>query len=168
MNRASFLIGVGTVLAGSMATLACSHAQGVTAEDPDLQATLERMDAAHVAFHNGNPEPSMAIWSHASDVTLTGGAGGPVEMGWENVGRRLRWASAQYTRGRQQNERVRVTSSGDLALVVQYEHIWFYPPGSETESERHYRVTTALRREAGEWRVVHRHADTMMVRETPR
>lgn len=168
MNRASFLLGVGTALAGSIATLGCSHAQGVRAEDPDLQATLERMDAAHIAFHNGNPAPSMAIWSHASDVTLTGGAGGQIEMGWENVGRRLEWASAQYTRGRQQNERVRVTSAGDLALVVQYEHIWFYRPGSETESERHYRVTTALRREAGQWRVVHRHADTMMTRETPR
>ncbi|MGH6949771.1 MAG: hypothetical protein ACREH4_02795 [Vitreimonas sp.] len=124
MNRASFLVGVGAALVGSTAPLACSHAQeGVRAEDPDLQATLERMDAAHIAFHNGNPEPSMAIWSHASDVTLTGGAGGQIEMGWENVRRRLAWASAQYTRGRQQNGRVRVTSSGDLALVVQYEHI---------------------------------------------
>lgn len=168
MNGGSFLIGVGIVLAGSIATLECAYAQGVRAEDPDLQATLERMDAAHIAFHNGNPEPSMAIWSHASDVTLTGGAGGKIEMGWDNVRPRLRWASAQYTRGRQQNERVRVTSAGDLALVVQYEHIWFYPPGSQTESERHYRVTTALRREAGQWRVIHRHADTMMARETPR
>jgi len=33
---------------------------------------------------------------------------------------------------------------------------------------RHYRVTTVLRREAGMWRVVHRHADTMMERVTPR
>jgi len=168
MNRASFLAAVGAVLTGGMATTACSHAQGVRAEDSELQATLERMDAAHVAFHNGDPEPSMAIWSHASDVTLTGGAGGQIEMGWESVRRRLAWASSQYTRGRQQNERVRVAASGDLALVVQYEHIWFYSPGSETESERHYRVTTVLRREEGEWRVVHRHADTMMTRETPR
>lgn len=107
MNRGSFLIGVGIALAGNMATLGSAHAQGVRAEDPDLQATLERMDAAHIAFHNGNPEPSMAIWSHASDVTLTGGAGGKIEMGWDNVRPRLQWASAQYTRGRQQNERVR-------------------------------------------------------------
>ena len=145
-----------------------AFAQGVKADDPGLQATLEKLDAAHVAFHNGNPEPSKAIWSHASDVTLTGGAGGAIEIGWEKVRPRLEWASAQYTRGRQRNERVRITTSGDLALVVQYEHIWFNSPGQERESERHYRVTTVLRREAGVWRVVHRHADTMMERVTPR
>jgi ketosteroid isomerase-like protein len=168
MKRASFLLAVGAAFAVGIGTSVCSAAEGVRAHDPELQATLERLDAAHIAFHNGDPEPSKAIWSHASDVTLTGGAGGRIEMGWENVRRRLEWASAQYTRGRQQNERIRVTTSGDLALVVQYEHIWFHSPGSERESERHYRVTTALRREAGQWRVVHRHADTMIVRETPR
>jgi len=126
------------------------------------------MDAAHVAFHNGNPGPSKAIWSHAADVTLTGGAGGAIEKGWDKVRPRLEWASAQYSRGRQVNERIRITTSGDLALVVQYEHIWFHSPGRDKESERHYRVTTVLRREASNWRVVHRHADTMMERATPR
>jgi ketosteroid isomerase-like protein len=143
-------------------------AQAVKAADAKLQATLEPMDAAHVAFHNGNPEPSKALWSHAADVTLTGGAGGAIEKGWDKVRPRLEWASAQYARGRQNNERVSITMSGDLALVLQYEHIWFHSPGQEKESERHYRVTTVLRREGEEWRVIHRHADTMMERITPR
>lgn len=153
---------------GVLAAPAVGVAQGVKADDPKLQATLERLDAAHVAFHNGNPEPSKAIWSHATDVTLTGGAGGAIEKGWDKVRPRLEWASAQYSRGRQINERVNITVSGDLALVLQYEHIWFRSPGQEKESERHYRVTTVLRREREEWRVVHRHADTMMDRVTPR
>jgi ketosteroid isomerase-like protein len=169
MKRTCFLLAILAPLAiTSVGTPISAFAQGVKSGDPELQATLEKMDAAHVAFHNGNPEPSKAIWSHASDVTLTGGAGGAIEMGWDKVGRRLEWASAQYTHGRQRNERVRITKSGDLALVAQYEHIWFKSPGQERESERHYRVTTVLRREAGSWRVVHRHADTMMERATPR
>jgi uncharacterized protein (TIGR02246 family) len=169
MKATWFRLAVSMVTAiGLMGIPASTRAQGVKADDPELQATLEKLDEAHVAFHNGNPEPSKAIWSHASDVTLTGGAGGAIEKGWANVRRRLEWASAQYSRGRQRNERVRVTSSGDLALVAQYEHIWFYSPGQERESERHYRVTTVLRREEGRWRVVHRHADTMMERVTPR
>jgi ketosteroid isomerase-like protein len=101
-------------------------------------------------------------------VTLIGGSGGAIEQGWDNVRRRLEWASTQYTRGRQRNERVQITTAGDLALIVQYEHIWFYPPGEQRESERHYRVTTVLRREAGQWRMMHRHADMMMERATPR
>jgi ketosteroid isomerase-like protein len=153
---------------GIFAASAVSAAHGVTAYDPKLQATLERLDAAHVAFHNGNPEPSKAIWSHAADVTLTGGAGGAIEKGWDKVRPRLEWASAQYSRGRQINERVSITVSGDLALVLQYEHIWFHSPGQEEESQRNYRVTNVLRREAGEWHVIHRHADTMTERVTPR
>jgi ketosteroid isomerase-like protein len=153
---------------GSLSAPVAAIAQSVTADDPALPATLEKMDAAHVAFHNGNPEPSIAVWSHASDVTLTGGAGGAIEQGWEHVRPRLEWASAQYSKGRQQNERVSVTMSGDLALVVQYEHIWFHAPREERESERRYRVTAVLRGEAGRWRVIHRHADTMMERVTPR
>jgi len=169
MTRNSFLVAVSTTLAFCLLVgPASGSAQGVKADDAGLQATLERMDSAHVAFHSGNPEPSKAIWSHAADVTLVGGAGGGIEMGWENVRRRLEWASAQYSRGRQRNERVRVTRSGDLALVVQYEHIWFHTPGQDGEAERHYRVTTVLRREAAQWRIVHRHADTMMERVTPR
>jgi len=159
---------VAAIAIGALASPIASAEQGVKADDPTLQATLERLDAAHVAFHNGNPEPSKAIWSHAADVTLTGGAGGAIEKGWDNVRPRLEWASAQYTRGRQVNERVSITVGGDLALVRQYEHIWFHSPGQEKESERHYRVTTVLRREAGEWRVIHRHADTMTERVTPR
>jgi hypothetical protein len=169
MKRTYLLLAILASLAiASVGAPVCAFAQEVKADDPELQATLEKMDAAHIAFHNGNPEPSKAIWSHASDVTLTGGAGGAIEIGWDNVGRRLEWASAQYTHGRQRNERVRVTHSGELALVVQYEHIWFKSPGQERESERHYRVTTVLRRETGLWRVIHRHADTMMERVTPR
>jgi len=169
MIHKSFLFALSTALAVAfLARTPIVSAQGVRADDPHLQATLERMDSAHVAFHSGNPEPSKAIWSHAPDVTLVGGAGGAIEKGWDNVRRRLEWASAQYTRGRQRNERVQVTTSGSLALVVQYEHIWFRSPGQERESERNYRVTTVLRREAGEWRIIHRHADTMTERETPR
>jgi ketosteroid isomerase-like protein len=167
LNSLSLLV-VAMMVLNTFALSAVSAEQGVKADDPKLQATLERLDVAHVAFHNGNPEPSKAIWSHAADVTLTGGAGGAIEKGWDKVRPRLEWASAQYSRGRQVNERVSITESGDLALVLQYEHIWFHSPGHEKESQRDYRVTSVLRREAGEWHVIHRHADTMTERVAPR
>ncbi|MFC3552335.1 YybH family protein [Lysobacter cavernae] len=142
-------------------------AQTPTAE-ADLQATLIQQDAAQVEFHNGRPAAVKALWSHAQDVTLTGGAGGGIEKGWKNVSARLDWASAQYTKGAQTNERVKVAVSGDFAYVVQYEHIRFHVPGKANESKRDYRVTTVFRREPAGWRVVHRHADTLLTRQTPR
>jgi ketosteroid isomerase-like protein len=153
---------------GTMFAQKTSKKGSEAASVADLQATLVKLDAAYVEFHNGRPEASKAIWSHADDVTLTGGAGGAIEKGWKNVSSRLDWASAQYSKGTQTNERVSVTATGDLALVVQYEHIRFQVPGQSGESERHYRVTLGLRREAGSWRVIHRHADTMMTREVPK
>lgn len=112
------LVLVAATALGALASPAVSAAQGVIADDPALQATLERLDAAHIAFHNGNPEPSKAIWSHAADVTLTGGAGGASEKGWDKVRPRLEWASAQYSRGRQINERVSIIVSDTMTERV--------------------------------------------------
>jgi ketosteroid isomerase-like protein len=51
-------------------------------------------------------------------------------------------------------------ASGDLAYLVAYEHttasIGGDPPAPYT-----LRVTTLFRREAGAWKVVHRHADPL-------
>ena len=149
------------------AFLTPAYAQPTTAQ-AEFEAMLSRYDAAQVEFHNGRPAAVQALWAHTDDVTLAGGAGGPIEKGWANVGKRLAWASAQYSKGQQVNERVHAVVRGDFAYAVQLEHISFYPPGGASPSKRDYRVTTVFRREPEGWRVVHRQADTLMVRQTPR
>lgn len=72
-----------TVLLGLMATP--SIAAEAPEIDADLQATLIKLDAAYEEFKNGRPAASKALWSHADDVTLSGGAGGAIERGWKNV-----------------------------------------------------------------------------------
>jgi ketosteroid isomerase-like protein len=138
------------------------------AVDAEFQAMLVKLDAAQEEFHNGRPAAVKALWSHADDVTLAGAAGGAIEKGWERVGSRLDWASAQFSKGVQTNERIKATVSGDFAYAVQLEHIRFHVPGSAQESKRDYRVTTVFRREPEGWRVVHRQADTLMTTQTPR
>ena len=59
-------------------------------------------------------------------------------------------------------------ASGDLAYVVQVEHIRFRGPGQVRESARDYRVTMVFRREADGWRIVHRQADSQMTKEAPK
>ncbi len=60
------------------------------------------------------------------------------------------------------------TVSGDLAYVVQLEHIRYQLPHQAQEVNRDYRVTMVFRREAEGWRIVHRQADTQMAKQTPR
>lgn len=133
-----------------------------TASEAEFQSMLVKLDAAQQEFHNGRPDALKQLWSHGDDVTLAGGSGGVIEKGWEHVSRRLDWASSQYTKGVQTNERITVKVSGDFAYVVQLEHIRFHVPGQEREATRDYRITMVFRREAGGWRIVHRQADTQM------
>jgi hypothetical protein len=55
-------------------------------------------------------------------------------------------------------ELVAAGASGDLAYTVGYEHISFSMDGVPVEPWT-LRVTHVYRREDGEWKIVHRHAD---------
>lgn len=136
-------------------------------QDAELNSTLARYADASAAFYNGQPEAVRAMWSHADDVTLSGAAGGPTAKGWNEVSKRLGWASAQFkdARGSKTAEIIKASVSGDLAYIVQYEHIRYTPSGQAVEAKRDYRVTTIFRRKSEGWRVVHRHADTLMERQ---
>ena len=135
--------------------------------DADLQAMLTQYAEAAALFYNGDPKAVKALWSHADDVTLSGAAGGATAKGWSNVGARLDWASAQFldSNGSKTLEQIQTVVVGDFAYIVQYEHIRYHPRGQKEVAQRDYRVTTIFRREPQGWRVVHRHADTLMARQ---
>src|SRR5687768_16886854 len=65
----------------------------------DFREMLAKVDAAQLELQNGKPAAFKALWSRADDVTLSGGFGGTIEKGWEQVGRRLDWAGAQFSKG---------------------------------------------------------------------
>ena len=130
----------------------------------DLTAFLTRLDAAQLELQNGRPAAFKALWSRADDVTLSGGFGGAIEKGWDAVSRRLDWVGTQFSNGTNRIERIVANASGDLAYVIQAEHLRFRVPGQATDSTRDYRVTMIFRREAGEWRMVHRQADSQVVK----
>ena len=134
--------------------------QGRGTLPPDFVAFLAAMDAAQVELQNGRPAAYAALWSRADDVTLAGGLGGVVERGWPGVERRLAWAGTQFSKGTNRIERLSAGVGGDLAYVVQAEHLRYVVPGESRETTRDYRVTMVFRREAGHWRIVHRHADS--------
>lgn len=144
-----------------------NQAERETTVDEEFQAMLAKVDAAQLELQNGRPAAFKALWSHADDVTLSGGFGGAIEEGWEQVSRRLDWAGAQFSKGTNTIERIAATANCDLAYVVQIEHIRFHVPGQAKESTRDYRVTMVFRRESEGWRIVHRHADSQMMKQAP-
>ena len=68
-----------------------------TIVDEEFQTMMAKVDTAQLELQNGRPEPFKALWSHADDVTLTGGFGGAIEKGWEKISRRFDWVATQFS-----------------------------------------------------------------------
>jgi hypothetical protein len=59
-----------------------SDASNVIGRDcPDWAAFITRLEAAEEEFACGRPADFKALWSHADDVTLSGGLGGAIKLG---------------------------------------------------------------------------------------
>jgi hypothetical protein len=130
----------------------------------DFEAMLARVDSAQLELQNGRAAAFKALWSRGPDITLSGGFGGRIEKGWDAIGPRLDWVATQFSNATHRHERVTSGVSGDLGYVVQLEQIRFVPPGKTDAVERGYRVTMIFRREAGEWKLLHRQADTNLTK----
>jgi ketosteroid isomerase-like protein len=149
------------------ATESRAQSERDTAVDEEFQAMLAKVDAAQLELQNGRPKEFKALWSQADDITLSGGFGGTIEKGWEQIRRRLDWVGAQFSKGTNTIERITFNANGNLGYVVQIEHIRFHIPGQANESTRDFRVTMLFRREAEGWRIIHRQADSQMMKQAP-
>jgi ketosteroid isomerase-like protein len=147
----------------SVATTSSQGPASGASELSEFQAFLELVYEAQTELVQGRPEAFKALWSHGSDVTLFGGFGAG-EKGWDKVGPRQDWASAQFSEGSRSHQVLSTYVSGNLGYVIQIERIRFKVPGRSEESLLELRSTMIMRREQGGWRIVHRHADSQMTR----
>ena len=117
-----------------------------------------RLRDAEIALHNGDAGPRRAIWSRTDPVTVLGAwksAAGPEEV--DDLFGQLEdtfsdCASYEF-------ELVAADVVGEMAYTVGYEHLRATVEG---EPRRYtLRATQVYRREDGDWKVVHRHADTV-------
>ena len=127
-------------------------------ETEQFLATMgPRITDAEIALHNGDSRPRSAMWSRAEPLTLFGAA--ISGRGWGEIGPIFDTLGQQFSGCLSyQNQIVAAEASGDLAYTVALEHTTASVNGAEP---RPYvlRVTTIFRREDGEWKVVHRHAN---------
>ena len=129
-----------------------------TETDPFLAEMLPRQRAAEQAIHNGDAEPRIALWSRTDPVTVFGAK--MSAFGWTDLETMFRNVASWFSDSAEYEFEVTAAgASGDLAYTVGYEHNQVKVDGRP----RTYtlRVTHVYRREDGQWRIVHRHADPL-------
>jgi ketosteroid isomerase-like protein len=125
--------------------------------DGFLAAILPRQRQADLALLNGDAGPRKMLWWHEDPVTVLGAA--KTVSGWPEVEDLFDWLASNFTNGTSYELDVTAASvSGDLGYVVGSEHSMASVAG-EAPAQIELRVTLIFRREHGEWKEVHRHAD---------
>jgi ketosteroid isomerase-like protein len=117
-----------------------------------------RLRDAEIAMHNGDVAPRRAIWSRKDPVTVLGAW--KSATGHEKVDALFGRLETTFSDCKSYaHEIVAADVIGDMAYTVGYEHT----QASVNGEPRTYtlRATQIYRREDGEWKVVHRHADTV-------
>ena len=122
---------------------------------------LARQAAAEEAFVRGqDARPRMELWSRRDPVTLFG-AIGMSESGWNKLGEIFPWVAARFSNVSDFRFDVEVVHvGGDMAYTLGFERFSGSIAGRPVEPVT-VRVTHIYRREDGEWKVAHRHADTV-------
>jgi ketosteroid isomerase-like protein len=121
-----------------------------------LADVLPRQRAAEQAIHNGDAEPRIALWTRADPVTVFGAR--KSAFSWSEVEAMFHEVASWFSDSVDYEfEVIAAGASGDLAYTVGYERNQVKVDGEP----RTYtlRVTHVYRREDGQWRIVHRHAD---------
>ena len=125
----------------------------------NLAQMIEAYQRGSDAFVQGDPEPQKALFSRRGDVSLANPLGPPA-IGWDQVEKTLEHAASQLREGEPvRYERLSSYETPDLAYNLVIERARAKVGGSIEIADIALRVTTIFRREDGEWRIVHRHAD---------
>jgi ketosteroid isomerase-like protein len=126
-------------------------------DDDDFLAWIALYEA-EVALHNGDAGPRRAIWSQNEPVSVLGAwrnAHGQEEL--DELFNSLAASFSECTSYRFELQTYDIV--GDVAYTAGLEH----SSASVDGQKRSYtlRATQVYRREQGEWKVAHRHADTV-------
>ncbi len=125
----------------------------------DVDELIERSHLALGEIVKGNPEPLKMVYSHLEDVTLANPFGPPVR-GWQQAAATMERAASNYRDGEIVSfENVAKHVNPELAYIVEVERYKAKVGGGEELAPIALRVTSIFRREDGDWKIVHRHAD---------
>ena len=122
-----------------------------------LTAAKPQLDEVELALHQGDAGGRIAMWSRTGPLTLFGAAMNAV--GWDRIHPVFETLGEQFSNCTSyQNDILAAEACGDLAYIVALEHVTASINGAEP-TPYVLRATTIFRREANQWKVVHRHGD---------
>jgi ketosteroid isomerase-like protein len=139
--------------------------------DAELKASVDaataRLHAAMAKVADGDVSEIKRLYSPSADATSFYGWGG-YEIGEEAVSKRWDWAGQQFKGGTVRHENITTVVTPEM----------FYTTDIETFSNQRVagvegvtgwsnRVTHIFRREGGEWRLIHRHANRLEAQHEP-
>lgn len=131
-----------------------------------LATVLPPLTAADTAMHDGDAGPRIALWSRNDPVTLFGAL--QIKTGWAEIEPLFEWLASRFSNCESfEYEVLAAGASGDLGYIAGIEHTTASVGGAAPAAYA-LRVTTLFRREDGEWKVVHRHADPLPDSESAR
>jgi hypothetical protein len=135
----------------------------------NFERFLDRYEAANSAFLNGDPDLWLSITSDNDPVSIFGGFGGLGEAGVEEVHQRyLLAATAFQPSGAEVDVEYLVKDvRGKLGYTVAIERADVLYTGQTELHRQVLRVTMMFRFERGDWKIIHRHADTMVDLQLP-
>lgn len=128
---------------------------------------VRECEEAWRVFVTGDPGPATLLFSHRDDVTLAN-PWGPAVTGWAAVSWTLEDAARRFRNGHLSAFDVRADFvSENVAWCHEVERGQAMLGGRSELEDFALRVTSIYRREDGQWRIVLRHADPIVVARPP-
>jgi ketosteroid isomerase-like protein len=130
--------------------------------DGEVADLIRRTAEAASALIRGDIRTYLTHIRHADDYTLMAPSGGEPRRGFDASDQALE-AMERYFQGggEAELEVFQSYASGDMVVLVAIER-QHGEVGGLPEQDWSLRVTLVFRREGGEWRLVHRHADPLV------
>jgi ketosteroid isomerase-like protein len=129
--------------------------------DADVAELIALVDESTSAFISGNIRRYVELVDAADDFTLMPPEGGETVRGFDPSEENIAGMEAFFKSGDGRLEVVETYASGNLAVIVAVERQTGVV-GDHPEQDLSLRVTLVFRREGPRWRLVHRHADSLV------
>jgi ketosteroid isomerase-like protein len=166
MVLALAVLALSGAFAGSTATADRAHGDVHT---QGFERFLQRYESANSAFVNGDSSPWLSITAEKDPASIFGGFGGLGEAGVAKVRQRYLLAASAFRPSDAHVDFAYLVKDvrGRLAYTVAIERANVLYAGQSARQQQVLRATMIFRFEKGAWKIVHRHADTMVDPQLP-